>query len=282
MTLEGIIDFTGMTSRQEKIHSFAVLAYKKSKYLELCIQSLLEQTSPDCVYITTSTPSSFISNIADKYGIAVHVNPQKGSIAGDWNFALRQAKTKYVTLAHQDDIYFNKYATSIIKHAERAGDSVIIFCDYDEIINGKNVHNTLLLFIKRLLLLPFYIYAGIVRSAFLKRLMLSFGSPICCPSVTYNKNLIGDFSFNDDLKINVDWDAWLRLSKLEGSFTFIPKRLMAHRIHSEAETSLGIKNSQRQKEDFIMFQKLWGNKIANVIGRIYSLSHKINTDASNH
>lgn len=271
-----------MLHRDTNKHSFAVLAYKESKYLEPCIQSLLKQTSPDCVYISTSTPSAFIGNIANKYGITVHVNPRGGSIANDWSFALDRAKTRYVTLAHQDDIYFNEYSEKMVAHAENAKDAVIIFCDYAEIITGKHKHQTLLLYVKRVLLLPFYMNAGMVRSTFLKRLMLAFGSPICCPSVTYNKSLINGFYFDGNFKMNLDWDAWIRLSKLKGSFIYIPETLMAHRIHAEAQTTVGIKSNQRQKEDLIMFRRLWGNFIAKNISLFYSLSHKINSHTSRH
>lgn len=270
-----------MTGTGIKDHSFAILAYKESKYLEACIQSLLEQTSQGHVYISTSTPSPFISGIADKYGLDVFVNSAGGNIGRDWSFALKQAKTKYVTLAHQDDIYFRDYAKKMVTNAEKAGDAVIIFCDYVEKIDGEHRSHTLLLYVKRLLLLPFFIGAGRVRSGFLKRLTLAFGSPICCPSVTFNKSLVGDFSFDETFKINLDWDAWIRLSRLSGSYVFIPERLMAHRIHPEAETSVGIKNNQRQKEDLVMFQRIWGKFIAKIIGLFYSLSYKINSDTSN-
>lgn len=270
-----------MTGNGIKDHSFAVLAYKESKYLEACIQSLLEQTSRDHVYISTSTPSPFISDIADKYGLDVYVNSAGGNIGRDWSFALKQARTKYVTLAHQDDIYFRDYAGKMVANAEKTGDAVIIFCDYVEKIDGEHKSHTLLLYVKRLLLWPFFINAGRVRSGFLKRLTLAFGSPICCPSVTFNKNLVNDFSFDETFKINLDWDAWIKFSRLKGSFIFIPERLMAHRIHPEAETSVGIKNNRRQTEDLIMFQRIWGKFIAKIIGLFYSLSYKINSDTSN-
>ena len=270
-----------LTSRKSNNHSFAILAYKKSKYLEVCIQSLLEQTSRDFVYISTSTPSAFISDIAEKYNITVHVNPEGGSIANDWSFALQKAKTKYVTLAHQDDVYFNEYSEKMLANAERANDAVIIFCDYVENIDKKNRTHTLLLLVKRILLLPFYMNAGTIRSTFIKRLALAFGSPICCPSVTYNINLIGNFSFDNNFKINLDWDAWVRLSKLKGSFVFVPERLMAHRIHLDAATTTGIKNNQRQKEDLILFQRLWGKSIAKILSIFYSLSYKLNSHSSN-
>ena len=63
------------------IHSFAVTAYKQSPYLEACIRSIFDQTAKSAVYISTSTPSEYISNIADKYGLRLCVNPGGPGIA---------------------------------------------------------------------------------------------------------------------------------------------------------------------------------------------------------
>ncbi len=86
-------------------HTFVILAYKESQYLENCLQSVLKQTLPGKVLIATSTPNSHITQIAGKYNIGVCVNKNGGSIGKDWNFGYRLAQTKYVIIAHQDDEY---------------------------------------------------------------------------------------------------------------------------------------------------------------------------------
>ena len=47
------------------MHTFVVLAYKESSYLEECIKSVLNQKYPSKVVIATSTPNQYIENIAD-------------------------------------------------------------------------------------------------------------------------------------------------------------------------------------------------------------------------
>jgi glycosyltransferase involved in cell wall biosynthesis len=258
-------------------HSFAVLAYKESQYLELCIKSLLDQTAKENIYISTSTPSVFIDKMASKYGVPVYINHSGGSIGNDWNFALSKATTQYVTLAHQDDLYFCNYAKEVMKVTQKKDDAIIIFCDYFEQIDDKYVTNNVLLFVKRFLLLPFYVNRSGIKVALIKRLLLCLGSPICCPSVTYNKAVIKNFSFDNTFKINLDWDAWIRLSKMNGRFVFIPKKLMAHRIHLEAETTSGIKNDTRKNEDLLLFKRLWGKAIGRLISFFYSISYKLNS-----
>ena len=56
-------------TKQDSIHTFIVLAYKESAYLEDCIKSVINQTYPSRVIIATSTPNDFISKLAKKYNI---------------------------------------------------------------------------------------------------------------------------------------------------------------------------------------------------------------------
>ena len=45
---------------KNSIHTFVVLAYKESNYLEDCIKSVLNQKYKSNVVIATSTPNKFI------------------------------------------------------------------------------------------------------------------------------------------------------------------------------------------------------------------------------
>ena len=45
---------------EKSIHTFVVLAYKESKYLENCIKSVLNQKYKSNVIISTSTPNKYI------------------------------------------------------------------------------------------------------------------------------------------------------------------------------------------------------------------------------
>ena len=44
------------------MHTYVVLAYKESSYLEECIKSVLNQKYKSNVVIATSTPNKFIKN----------------------------------------------------------------------------------------------------------------------------------------------------------------------------------------------------------------------------
>ena len=58
------------------------------------------------------------------------VNPVAAGAASDWTFALHQATTRWVTLAHQDDRYRPAYTARCLAAVEDAPDSLLVFTDY--------------------------------------------------------------------------------------------------------------------------------------------------------
>ena len=259
------------------MHTFVVLAYKESNYLEACIQSVMNQEYKSKVIIATSTPNNYIENIAKKYNLDVIVNPNPGQGIGyDFDFAISVGKTNLVTVAHQDDTYEKNYSKKIVELYRRNQDSLIIFSDYYEIRKDGNVKNNLNLKIKRILLLPMK-SKKLSRTILGKRLILRFGNSICCPAVTFVKdNLKTDDIFKCDLVCDIDWYAWEKLSKRKGKFTFVNECLMGHRIHEESTTTKIIGENVRTKEDLIMFNKFWPTWFSKLINRFYIAAEKSN------
>ena len=118
-------------------HTFAICAYKESRYLEECINSVLNQKEKSKVIICTATPNEYISNLANKYNIKLFVRDGKPGIQEDWNFAYSCADTKYVTITHQDDIYCEEYGKKIHEYINENKKQIILFSDYREIKNGE-------------------------------------------------------------------------------------------------------------------------------------------------
>jgi len=256
-------------------HTFIIPAYKDSAHIEECLISLKNQTKESKIIIVTSTPSEYFQQIAEKYAVEIIVNntANKG-IAGDWNFGLAQAETKFVTLAHQDDIYECNYLERVLQKTDQKN-TQIVFTDYSEWLDGKIRPRSRNLKIKKFLLFPFIIKSRI-RYVFFKRLPFLFGNPLCCPSVTYNKEALPGFAFSPDYSYSLDWYAWLELSKREGAFVFINKKLIKHRIHHDSETSAQLKTDVRENEELKILQMLWGKRTGRVISRIYLSGHKDN------
>lgn len=256
-------------------HTFVVLAYKESQYLEECIKSVLNQSLKTSVIIATSTPNEYIKKIAKKHDLKIVVNKEPKGIGYDFDFAVNAADTDLVTVAHQDDIYDKTYAEEMIKAYKKYKNAIILFPNYYEIKGEEKEYKNVNLKIKRFLLFPLRI-KSLSGLKFIKRCAIRLGCAIGCPSVTFVKKNCPKEIFVSDMKSNIDWLAWERLSRRKGKFIYINQYLMGHRIHEESTTTEIIKENTRTKEDFIMFKKFWPTSIAKVITKIYANSEKNN------
>ena len=104
--------------KENSNHTFVICAYKEVPYLEECVKSLLNQTIKSEIIISTSTPNDSIKKLAEKYNIRLAINNEPKGHIDDFCFAYGKAKTKYVTLCHQDDVYYEKFAEETIKKME--------------------------------------------------------------------------------------------------------------------------------------------------------------------
>lgn len=263
--------------KKHRSHSFAVLAHKESQYLEGCILSLINQTFKSNIVIYTSHPSQVIVGISEKYKIPLVINKDRRGIASDWSFAYNGCTSDYVTLVHQDDIYLPRYSELCFEAIDRVKkeDVLIAFTWYNDLIEKKERLFNANFIIKKLLLLPF-MAKPVIRNRFLKKAVLAFGNPIPCPSVMFHKARIGAFDFSEEYNCNMDWDAWLRLSGNAGSFVFVNKKLLLHRVYKGSQTSSQIDNSGRKKEDLAIFRSLWCDPLAKLLSYAYHLSYRAN------
>ena len=259
----------------EKNHTFAICAYNQSPYLEACIISLKRQTVKSNIIMVTSTPNDYIDQLAKKYDIPCFVNSGESGITQDWNFGYACAGTKYITLAHQDDIYEKDYLKTALDKLEKVKKPLIFFSNYYEIRDGRKVANNQLLMIKRLMLLPL-LSKKVWSSRRIRRWILAFGSPICCPSVLYASENLPDVIFQNGFCACEDWEAWERISRLQGSFIYSSKMLMGHRIHADSETSAVIERHGRSDEEFQMYCKFWPKWFAGKLVKLYAKGQKSN------
>ena len=256
-------------------HTFAICAYKESKYLEECIISLVNQSVKSNIIMVTSTPNSYIQNLAEQYNIPLVVNDGESGITQDWNYALANVTTKYATIAHQDDIYEADYTKSILAGLESVRKPLIAFSDYSETRNGVKVYTNRMLKIKRLMLAPLRVKC-FRNSRFVRRRSLSLGDAICCPSVCICLDNVNRPVFNNKYRSCEDWEAWEKISRLRGAFVYVAKPLMSHRIHEESATTAIIKDNARVQENYEMYCKFWPSWFAKFINKFYTKSEESN------
>lgn len=262
-----------MSQNYSERHTFVILAYGNSSHLEACIQSVLQQSCKSQVVIATSTLSSFIQQLAERYGLKVFVNERGGSIGKDWNFGFSIAQTPYVTLAHQDDVYHTDFLKECILLAEQheLEHPFIVFTTSTTERRGVVLQHDYKNILRRLLIFPFH-FSRCIRSPFWKKFILLFSNSISCPGVFYVKKNLGNFRFDDAQKFVLDWDAWYRMSQLEGSFIYASKHLHLHREHEASATS-NILIEELKQEELQLLSRMWNSQwIARLITGLLSIT----------
>lgn len=259
------------------LHTFVISAWNESPYIEETLQSLRTQRYPSKIIVATSSPNDFLEALCKKYQVDYRVNSKAhlADSAVNWTFAYEQANTPYVTLAHQDDIYLPEYSEQMIAAAIKHPENLLVFSRCANYCEGKITRFALLLLIKDILLLPYYLKRNIFSSR-IRFATFAFGNPVCCPTVMFHKEKIGQFSFDPNVKVNLDWDAWLRLTSFKGCFLYCPETLILRRLHQKSGTTLTYQDGSRAKDDLLFFRKFWPEPIANVLTRLYNMAKYLN------
>lgn len=258
-------------------HTFVVCAYKENPFLEQTIQSLLEQDERGSILISTSTPNDHIKGLSEKYDIPLTINPHPHLAGDDWNWGYGQAATPLVTLAHQDDIYEPSFLRDTLAAFNAHGPEAtsLAFTDYYEIRDDELVRDNSLLKIKRVMNAPFRSpFLG--ASRFVKRRVLALGCSICCPSATFNKQLLGEGIFDTHYINSCDYQTWVDLASRSGRFVYVPEQLLGHRIYAESATTKNLSENIRSKEDEEILSTLWPKPIAKIVNSFYTLSENSN------
>ena len=228
----------------KKDHTFVICAYKENQYLEECINSIKSQTLLGKILISTSTSNKFLEELSLKHNIPLMINNDGGNIVKDWNYSYHLATTKLVTLVHQDDIYLPNYLEKALKYLNNSKKPLLFFCNYLELKNDKEIFSNYLLIVKRLLLFPLSV-CFFQKNKLFRKLLLSIGNPICCPTMTYLKENLPEIIFSEGYSFAVDWMAWVNISRIDGDFIYTKEILLKHRIYKESTTSKSINNNIR-------------------------------------
>lgn len=254
-------------------HTFAVCAYQDSPFLETCIRSLKRQTVPSKIILCTSTPSTFLAGMAEKYQLPYYVRDGESDIQADWNFACSMADTRLVTIAHQDDCYHREYAAYVQKCWKRYPDTTVFMTDCVIIKNGGLQPPGTVQIVKKLLRLPLRLrfLAGLRP---VKRTALMFGNPVICPSCTYDRETLGEPLFRSDFKFALDWDTMWEFAGRPGRFVCEERPLMGYRIHGGATTKKCIEDHRRAEEEAAMYAKILPGFAVKPLMHFYQKAYK--------
>jgi glycosyltransferase involved in cell wall biosynthesis len=210
--------------------------------------------------------------MAEQYGIPLYIRDGQSDIRDDWNFAYDKAQTDWVTVAHQDDRYHERYVEKMLEKLGGLDDAIAYVTDYLPIKNGqigpRDTNSRIRHFLRRPIRNDKR--AG---SRFWKRRILCLGNSICCPAVTYNKARLGQSFFTSELKYDIDWDTFLKLADTPGTFAYVDEPLTYYRVHDGATSKEFIVDHRREIDDRAMFHKFWPDWIVHIIMIFYKKAY---------
>lgn len=254
-------------------HTFVISAYKQSPYLEACIRSLKAQTIATDIICTTSTPSLWLEGLLEKYEIPLYIRKGESGIQDDWNFAVEKAEGRFVTIAHQDDLYSRHYVEELVKAYKRWPDMTVFMSDCILIKQGKLNWGGAVEAVKKVLRL-LWRFHGLCHIAAVKKSGLIFGNPVMCPSCAYRKEKLLLPLFSGGYNFVLDWECMRKLAGERGRFICVENPLLYYRVHDGATTKACIENHSREREERQMFGKMWPKRVADGFMVLYRLAYR--------
>lgn len=205
--------------------SIIVPTYNAEKYIEKTLNSVFEQTYTNWeIILIDDVSTDNTRNIVEKYTYKKNVrfvqSTQKLYTPGARNKGIELSIGKYIAFLDADDFWHKNKLKKQIAFLESNNNIIISFTGVEKVNSeGKQLGE---------LIIPKKItYVELLK-----------GNKICCSSVIINQELLGNFKFNEEIKIVEDYALWLKILRESGSIASgINEPLTYYRVHNEAKTS---------------------------------------------
>lgn len=212
--------------------------FNGGRFLAATIESLLAQTHPDftvvCLDDHSTDDSVAIAQSFRDCRLRVERNETRRGLAGNWNAAIAIAKTPYLVIAHQDDLYEPRYleaASQLLEAHPRAFIAHTRATYIDE--RGLPVDSTASRFKDRF----WPADEPYEREPPDEMRALHNGNYIICPSAMYRMSAVAEIgTFNEDYRFVPDWEYWFRGLRKGFTITGSHARLVRWRRHEESAT----------------------------------------------
>lgn len=218
---------------RQPLVSVVLPVYNAEKYLNECIDSILNQTYPNFELIIINDGSSDNSQeIVNSYNdvrIRVLYNPGNRGLVYSLNRGLCEAKGKYIARMDADDISLPDRLLEQVQYMETHPE--IDVCGAWLLIFGKYKEKILK-------------YKALDRQIKERMIFSShFGHPVVMLRAKTLK--LGNYSYDENYLYAEDFDLWCRMMYDNCHFYNIPKVLLRYRV---GHVSVSVKHRQKQEQ----------------------------------
>ena len=227
--------------------SICIPTYNQTKYLKLCLDSILAQTFKDYeVIISDDSTNDSVKDFVASYKITnLHYYKNAVSLGtpANWNAAILKATGKYIKMMHHDDYFLSH--NSLLKFTDAAvkNNASFVYCNtevWHVSDDSRRISEPNEIQLKRLNSDPLFLF---------------FKNKIGAPSATmFLKNTV---LFDENLKWLVDVDFYIRYLK-QSKALHINKALVctAHEIPGQVTQEVQSNRAIQIKEHVAVFSKI--------------------------
>lgn len=221
--------------------------YNGERYLAEAIRSVLLQIDKiSCVIVSDDGSKDSTIHIVNSFNhkkIKKVFHKKNLGMVGNWNYLIESVDTEYLTIFHQDDVYYPNYFEKVYESILNQG-ADLGYTDV-ETLNSKNEKYFDPKFeIKRRISSENRLWEGqkMLRTLF-------YGCFINCPTVMYKTEIFNKVGFFDaSYQFVQDWDFWFRVALSSCKASYIPSKLYGYRIHESNATTQYRSNHRKYDE----------------------------------
>lgn len=226
--------------------------YNTEKYLEECIESILNQTFIDFEFIisndgSTDRSSEIIKKYAKKDSRIIFLDNKKNRwIVDNLNDCLDMAQWEYIAIMESDDVSMPERFAEQVKYLDKNPDVSLVWSWWDIIDENWN---------KKWEMNPAIKYKEIKNTVFNLK---TFSSPFINPSVMFRKTILGIvWKYNKKYDFIQDYEFFTRIILMWIRVENLSLILLRYRVHSSSNSANRFKNIYRKILDlqFEMIEK---------------------------
>jgi glycosyltransferase involved in cell wall biosynthesis len=239
--------------------SICIPTYNGEPYIELALQSVLQQTFKDFELIVIddeSTDATYerVAAISD-HRLRLEKNSTRLGLVENWNRCIHLASGEYLCIFHQDDLMEPNNIQKKVELLNSNPSVGLVFSQIkciDSVGEVLGVHENIFL----------HNNDSIIEGFDFFRYLLIDGNFVSCPSVMVRTDLYNKWGgFDPRLMYTPDFEMWLRLA-LHTSIAYLSDPLVYWRRHSNQESNHYLGMYQEIKEVFRAFQIVFSEQRA--------------------